>query len=167
LAGTERARPGGVPDTVPSNAVSETNGTLNSRIYAHRVHGSGTISKIQIRVNASSGNICVGVYSCQTANGIANAIPGSRKATSGSVACPTGVAEVSLGGNVDVVEGDWFAIMADNGTASFFYVGAGGASDIFKGKGGFTATAGTTLPLPSSLTIANWESKVYLMNGVA
>lgn len=97
--------------------------TANDAMY-YRVRGSGTISKIALIVNVSSGNVSVAVL--RGTPGLTG--PGARVATSGAVACPAaGSQEISLGGSVTVNEGDWFAISADNTTATFGRVGAAGA----------------------------------------
>jgi hypothetical protein len=96
-----------------STAVSGSNHTIYQRVM-----GSGSISKIGVWVKASSGNISVSVYSN---SGVGSAaVPSSRTATSGAVACPAiGYSEISLGGTVTVKDGDWMAISADNVTATF------------------------------------------------
>ena len=157
----------GFPSSLMHGGVVSTASVLNSRIYVARIYGGGTISKIRVRVGTQNGNICVGVYAGPATDGIANAIPGTRKQTSGSVACPAaGIADVALGGSVVVVPGDFFAIMADNNTATFYNCGNGDGSTLYSGLSGYRATAGTTLPLPASLVIESWESKTYIMSGV-
>jgi hypothetical protein len=101
---------------VATNRAATVSGS-NHTIY-QRVMGAGSISAIGLWVKVSSGNISVSVYSNSGVG--AAAVPASRQATSGSVACPAaGYAEISLGSTVDVKDGDWMAISADNVTASF------------------------------------------------
>lgn len=88
----------------------------NNRCAFLRVFSGGSISKIGMHVTTSTGNISVAVYS-NTGTG-ASAVPGTRLATSGAVACPAvGYAEVSLGATITVAIGDWIAISADAASA--------------------------------------------------
>lgn len=151
------------PRTFPFGGVQETKSSMNSRTYAARVFGSGTITKIRIIVGVQSGNICINVFG-NTGSG-ASAQPGTLKGTTGSIACPaSGAADVSLTGSVTVADGDWFAITADNNTATFSVAGSGGVLTIFAGESGFAAV--NTVPIGSSLTLSSYESKVYLMKGL-
>jgi hypothetical protein len=103
------------PFVVTSSNV--TVGVANVTRYFRAVEG-GTISKLRLTVGTASGNIAVAVYR-NSGSGLTS-VPGTRAATSGSVACPSaGVQDVSLGGSVTVNAGDWLAIGADNTTATF------------------------------------------------
>lgn len=82
-----------------------------------RCTGSGTITKLGLHISVSSGNICAAVYA-NTGTG-RSAKPGTRKSTSGSVACPgTGYQEITIS-SVAVVPGDWFYIGADNAVVQY------------------------------------------------
>lgn len=83
-----------------------------------RVSDGGVISKIGLEIVTSSGNISVAAYR-NGGTGLA-AVPATRLATSGAVACPTaGYAEISLGATITVNPGDWLSLSSDNGTAAF------------------------------------------------
>lgn len=98
-----------------------------NRAWFMRCSGAATISKIGLQVATASGNINVGIF--RNSGSGRNAVPGTMLTSSGSVACPaTGYAEVTLGATVSVTDGDWFALVADNGTATFA-VAANGAVD--------------------------------------
>ena len=136
---------------VATNRASTVSGS-NHTVY-QRVMGAGSISKIGVWVKVSSGNISVSVYSN---SGVGSAaVPASRQATSGSVACPAaGYAEISLGSTVDVKDGDWMAISADNVTASFAcpLADSGTFNDWGKGIQCAQASAHPSPSTPSSLS---------------
>ena len=131
------ANPFGFPYTVDpgqirhgaTDAVNIASGAAYGRVL-----GAGTISKIGLGIGTQSGNISLAVYA-NSGTGRA-AVPGTRLATSGAVACPaTGYQEVALGASVTVTPGDWFCITADNATATFWSNLAQQAdSDIGKGR---------------------------------
>lgn len=152
------------PKTADPRALSATQ-TLNAdqAVYM-RARGRGLISKIGIHVGTASGNIAVAVYRNNGSNGTA-ARPDVRTATSGSVACPAaGYAEVSLGGSVYVEDGDWFAIVADNTTASFYRFGAGGFSSTI--GNGVAHHQNTAMPPPATATPGTGALYSILMIGV-
>jgi hypothetical protein len=137
-------------------------GTVANTALYYRVRDGGTISKIAVEVTASSGNISVAVYSNSGAGSAA--VPASRKATSGSVACPAiGQAEISLGGSVTVVPGDWLAISSDNVNAAFRALltsettNALGAGRIYK-----QASAHPLPATPASLTAITGRALVLV-----
>ena len=102
--------------TVDPRIYSSTT-VLGSGVSAFsRITGSGAITKVGIIVGVQSGNIDIGVYSN---SGVGrNANPNIKRASTGSIACPAaGYQVVAL--SVVVQPGDWFAIVADNGTAAF------------------------------------------------
>lgn len=154
--------------------LTQSNGTQDvvaaDRALFYRVLEPGTISKIAIQVHTSSGNICVGVYA-NSGSGRSSQ-PGTRKATSGAVACPSaGHAEVSLGGSVGVEAGDWFAISADNTTAKFRGPdndagGAGSSYDIARGSAMYQVSA-HPLPATASPSAAGMVGRTVTMVGVA
>lgn len=122
----------------------ETWSAANDARYT-RVLVGGPISNIGFHVSVSSGNICVAVY---RNNGSGrSAVPGTRLATSGAVACPgAGFQTISLGGTVTVQRGDWIALSCDNTTAAFTMV-SGIDSDLYLG---FSCRQSSSHPLPSS-----------------
>ena len=143
------------PDIVrTSNVVGNPAGAAMSNANQAsfvRLYGTGAISKIGIEVIVSSGNIQAAVYSSASGTGFnsqlgRDAVPGARKATTGSLACPAaGYAELSLGGSITIEPGDWLGFSADNTTAAFIMIDDGGSglvSNMFKGlryyKGVFT-----------------------------
>lgn len=124
-----------------------TIGTANSSWY-YRVFDGAPISKIRVQIGTSSGNISVATYSNSGAG--LSAIPGTRLATSGSVASPgTGIQDVSLGATVTVNPGDWLAIAADNTTATFSGITGVGGSTLLSGM---TYNQLTAFPCPSTPT---------------
>jgi hypothetical protein len=154
----------GIPcSTDPRTATQDmTIGSAN-RGFFYRVQGGGTISKIALQVQASSGNICVGVYA-NTGAGRA-AAPGARLASSGIVACPaTGYAEVALGASVDVKHGEhWLYFWLDNLTATVKAVQTLG-TDITKGLSGYHDNA---TPAPVSAPGLLNGNRHYVLVGVA
>lgn len=104
---------GQVPATVPVRRFRSSTQTLTAtRTYYGRVHGGGSVSvsSIHFEVSTSTGNVSVATY--DTSSTARSAVPNSRQATSGAVACPaTGGGSVSLGSTVTVVTGQsWFAL---------------------------------------------------------
>lgn len=139
-------------------------GTAND-CYFIRAHGAGTISKIGLCVGTSSGNISVAAYS-NSGTGRA-AVPGTRLATSGAVACPaSGYAEVSLGASIAVVEGDWLALSVDNTTATFIGISTSYETNALlagREKIGFTSHPAPT----SNPSTSSGLAKGYVLVGVA
>jgi hypothetical protein len=132
-----------------------------------RVIGGGTITKIGLHVAIQSGNICVGVFSPSGSG--RSAVPGARKGTSGSVACPAvGYQEVSLGGSVVVAPGDFFYLGADNTSCSFRQArtSAGTASSLYTGINYNTSPG----EFPAALTagpVAAAADRLFCLIGVA
>lgn len=113
-----------------------------------RARGAGLISKIAIHVGVQSGNVSVGIYS-KTGSG-RSTLPLTRRATSGTVACPApGYAEIALDVPVYVTSDDYFAISCDNTTATFFRATAIGFSNLVAGVG---VQYATHHPLPATAT---------------
>ncbi len=95
----------------------------NLAVYNRLVAG-GECSNIRIKVGNAAGNISVAAYNNGGA-GRSNA-PGTRLATSGSIACPAaGDATISLGATVYPNIGDWFGLSASDITATFAVGGSG------------------------------------------
>lgn len=123
---------------------AQTIGSANSTRF-YRVVEGGTISKIRLSIGVSSGNICVAAYS-NTLTGLA-AKPGTRLATSGSVASPgTGIQDIALGASVVLAVGDWLAVGADNTTVTFN--GFSGLADSTLSEG----VSGVEVVFPASAT---------------
>lgn len=125
---------------------------------------SAAVTKIGFHVVTSLGNIDVGVISCTGAP--AEGIPVTRKASTGSIACPAaGYAEVSLA--VTINRGDHFALANDTGTANFLSCNSGNyGSNFFKGMSGF-ADGGAAFPIAS--TLSAWSptpQRVPIMKGI-
>jgi len=141
----------GFPATMDLRQISSaaTVGTAN-RTHYHRVTGGGTITKIGIYIGAWSGNICVSVYA-STGTGRAS-MPGARVATTGSIPCPaSNYAEVPLGTSLNIASGDfWFAISADNTTATFGSAGSG-----TQNIQGVAAWQDSAFPSPATATPVN------------
>ena len=135
------------PRSVDPRFYSGTAAPGASRCVYLRAEGSGVISKIAVDIGVSAGNICVGVYANSGAGTAAR--PAAQKATSGSVASPgTGYREIALTSSVYVEEGDWLAVAADDGTATFTVVGPNGASGSM--AAGLSHFQTTTFPLPGT-----------------
>lgn len=96
-----------------------------------RVDRGGYITHLNLYVGTSNGNISMAVYN-STGTGL-NVTPGARKATTGSIACPSvGMQAVVLTTPVQVDPGDWLCLTSDSITAAFFGIdatngGAGGS----------------------------------------
>lgn len=131
-----------------------------------RVKGPATtITKLGMDIVNSSGNICVAVYANNGSVGRA-ARPGVRKGTSGSVASPgTGYQEISLGGSIAVVPGDWFFFVADNAVITLACVAFQRASAIGDGLVCYAAAA---FPAPDPApALTSGYSRPAIMFGVA
>lgn len=136
---------GFLPYTFDPNGAS-TNAGFGAANRAHytRVSFGGTITKIGLEVTTQSGNLSVAV--CRGTAGKNSTM--TRIATSGAVACPAvGYAEISLGGSVEVLPGDWFAISADNTVSRFKAVPS--ASGLTSLSLGFTTFGDTHHPIPT------------------
>jgi hypothetical protein len=111
----------GFPFTVDPGAIRGTDSlplpAANNSVY-QRVREGGTITKVGMQVAVSSGNISVAVY--RNSGTARSAVPGTRLATTGAIACPSaGYAEVTLDASATLYAGDWISLSADNGTATF------------------------------------------------
>jgi hypothetical protein len=137
-----------------------TIGTANSTRF-YRVLEGGTISKVRVSIGTSSGNIAAAAYS-NSGSGLSSA-PGTRLATSGSIASPgTGVQDISLGSSVTLRRGDWIAIGADNTSVTF-----GGTT----GVGGSTLDAGlcgseAVFPPAATVTFVPGNNRAITLIGV-
>lgn len=137
-----------------------TIGSANTSRFFRVIEG-GSVSSVRINVGVQSGNIAVAAYS-NTGSGL-TAAPGTRLATSGSVACPAvGIADVSLGATITLAVGDWLAIGADNATATFTGVNGGGDSTLSGGQAGVHAT----FPPATSPTLTYQNNRLISLIGV-
>lgn len=122
----------GIVDTVdPMGGVgSGAPAGVNRAHYLRIIRGGGiTISKIRYNVTNQSGNIAVAVYD-SSGHGVA-AVPKTRLATSGIVACPAnGKRDTALDVSVKVYIGYWLCYWVDNTTATVSrYAGLGALND--------------------------------------
>lgn len=147
-------------DPIHVTSTTATAGTAN-RTHYYRVRDGGSISKVSLHVGTASGNLAVAVYR-NTGTG-QNAKPGTRFASSGSVACPAaGFRDIALGQTVRVRAGDWLAFAADNTTATFAAFASTqvlATSGLFNGRAGFEdvypppATATPTMGLGRGISL--------------
>jgi hypothetical protein len=159
------------PPCTVSSGLQNSAAPLAGVSYNHvfRSMGVGTIGRIVLQIGASSGNVAFGIY--QSTGGVT--LPTTRLTTSGLIPCPAaGVATVPLGSSVTVDLNCYFAIYADNTTATFFSFGNvwGGGYDPNHHPG-----AGLCLYDSASLTpnpaTPNWNgasrSIIIVMEGFA
>lgn len=125
-----------------SQRVGDTSvGSVNRGRFLRRITPLTPISKVEIGVAVSSGNICIAAYAHDPATGK----PGARLASSGSVACPaSGDREVALGATVLA---EWLYLAADNTTATFH--NAAGSVAAFVGATGRAAHQDSAFPAPT------------------
>lgn len=127
------------------STVGTNNNCHYQRLYGGAVNTS--IRKVRMHINASSGTVSVAIYS-STGSGI-TCLPGSRVATTGSVAAPAGgQATIDLGSTVtDVGQGThWLALSAS--TTAFTFVSAAQQTTVY--QGGLAAAQTAAHPAPSS-----------------
>lgn len=120
------------------------------------------ISTVHIGVGTSSGNISAAI--CTSADGRAN--PTNRVSTSGAIPCPgAGTAAIALGTAVTMTVNHWFALSADNSTATFTAMAAntnyGGNPGL-----GLSAFQDTAHPIPATPAPSALLTPGYLMVGV-
>jgi nitrous oxidase accessory protein NosD len=137
-----------------------TIGTANSTRF-YRVIEGGTVSALRVNVGVQSGNIAVAVYA-NSGSGLSST-PGTRLATSGSVACPAvGVQDVALGSTVVLAVGDWVAFGCDNATATFSGMSGGGDGNVSAGQAGTQST----FPPAATPTLAYQNNRLLDIIGV-
>jgi hypothetical protein len=150
---------GNVLSLEPASLNAATWAGANEARYS-RVVGRGTISKLRVHVATQSGSICLGVYRGSGPGDGLSARPTTRKATTGSIACPaTGVQDVALPTAVLLDPGDFLAMSCDNTTAAFLCAGAFGASAVFSGLL-FVEASAHPLPATASPTAHNYRQPV-------
>ena len=118
--------PYGFPQTLvdPRRYALDRGVSVANRCRYFRTIGTGQIGSVGVHVAVSSGVIGVAVYD-NSGEG-QNAVPITRLATSGTVACPAGgFAAVSIAGTVTMgtTGQHWFALSANN-TSATFHTGA-------------------------------------------
>lgn len=126
-----------------------------------RVLGSGVITKIAVRIVASSGNIDVGVYANSGSGG--TQLPGAKKTVASMASPGTGYRELALGASVTVVPGDWFYLNVSNVACTFWGAGvaASGSSTTNVGQFGRVKISQTngTVPDPAvvdTIVVQGW-----------
>ena len=147
-----------------SNPVAHGSATgmnaANDTIYCRVLAGyTRAATGIRLHLTASSGNIAVAVYAD---NG--SGLPGTRLATSGSVASPgTGPQTVTFSPSVDVMPGMWIAISADNTTVTFSRAGfPNGATSVMGTR--FQAIQTSAFPPPATASAAAaWRAEYLLV----
>lgn len=163
--------PGPLQTAMPWNAngITVSMGTAN-RCYFERVtQGEAAIcTKIALQVGISSGNIAVAVYANRGSG--RSAVPTTRIASSGSVACPaSGYAEVPLGSSVPCAIGSWFAFSCDNATATFgiVHTGADISAPLRQAFAGLHLLSTSTFPCPPTFgTFLTEAERRYWLMGV-
>lgn len=136
-------------------------GTINNAIYLRCLEG-GVVSHIALQIAVQSGNICIGVY--RNSGQGRSAVPGTRIASSGAIACPAvGYQDIALGSTVLMQPGDWLAISADNTTATFrCAISSAGASNLGLGRQYIQTTAHPLPTTPASLSATVGNNIVLL-----
>jgi hypothetical protein len=138
-------------------------GGANQCRYQRAIDGSASVGHIVITVSTSSGNISAAV--CTGPLGRAN--PTSRAATSGAIPCPAaGAASIALGAAVPMDGTSWFALSADNNTATFG-VNAAAGSNIDAVTLGLMGLEASAHPVPATPGATNCTYYNFLMVGAA
>lgn len=152
-------------DTLAATAATAGPASANDCIYSRVFGKTVTTNKVTIYVGTSSGNISVGVYS-STGTGRSR-IPATRKATTGTIACPgTGEQEVTLTTTTDISPGDYIGISADNTTAKFGRIPAPTYAEQGKGRVYKQSTAHPAPATAASLT-ATSQALLAIADNVA
>jgi hypothetical protein len=139
----------------------------NKAYYQVNIGPSVVVTRIGIWILTSSGNIDVGIYTRSGYHG--GSVPGVRKVSSGTTACPSaGYAEITIPATL-FETGDYFAMSGDNGTYKPATGNPGSnTNDIYRGVAYSQTTA---FPLPSvagtGLTAAVNLDLLPLMKGLA
>lgn len=137
------------------------------RVNYWRVYNGGSISKMRFRDGVASGNMNIGVYR-SSGTGSA-AVPGTLLTSTGSIAVPTaGTNEVALGATVTVNPGDWFAIVADNTTATFRATASlSNGATLTNGFSAFEDIGSMVLPATATPNAAGGAVGIVCLIGVA
>lgn len=118
---------------------------------------------------ASSGNINVGVYAPDV-NGLPGKLAAFAGATNVGVACPSGAAMATEALNTTIIPGRgyWFALLADNTTASFRGFGGAVTPGATKALRIYSTTNSLVLPSDlTGLTASGAGTRYPLMSSVA
>lgn len=163
--GGTNATPGMLLTGIHDTGGGATIGAVNRAFYARFLEGqSQLVSKIGLLVVTAAGNIDVGVYA-NTGTG-RNARPGSRLASSGSVACPVaGYAEVPLSASVLVAPGDWIGLAGDTATTSIRRL-AGDDTASASHLNGIRGYADNGFPLPATAPTISSHTRGYFLIGL-
>lgn len=142
--------PGPIANRLYVTSPGEYNGAIamavNRTVYQRRRTPAVPISQVDFLVVVQSGNICIAAH----AHNSATDGPGTRLATTGSVACPApGAQTLSLGATVTP---EWLSISADNATVSFRAANALGIIITEAGRG--LVAYENVFPAPSAPSIA-------------
>lgn len=157
----------GYPVSIHPALVAVQANTGAGRTHFYRVIGSGPVSKIGLNILTTGSNMCVAIHA-NTGAGL-NARPGTRLATSGSIATPAiGYTEIALDATINVVHGQhWFSIGSDTITPQFavctttghLIAGARAYQDVFP-------VPATPTPIGSQGALAGGASRLVGLIGV-
>lgn len=154
----------GIPRTIdPALRQTSVNVNTANRAWWMRVKDSGAITKLRVNIGAQSGNVSVAVAP-NVGSGV-NARPGNPTATA-SQACPAvGDTDIALGATINVNDGDWFGIAADN-TVATFGSAAPGVLDSALGSGSLYYQA-AAYPIPGTTgTLIASTGRPFVILGV-
>jgi len=150
----------------PMLSIGSTAIAVNNRAAFFRLTNGGIVSKVRLHIIVSAGTISVAAY--RNSGSGTSAVPGTRLATSGSVACPAASstpAEIALDSTVTLYPGDWLAISASDATFA-----AASTGTNTQGAGGRCAGSSyinnLAHPLPDNPTVAAGFCGPYLLIGV-
>lgn len=124
--------------------------SANRCYYVRRTSPIVPVRLIELYIGIAAGNICVAAYGHNATTGG----PGTRLATTGSIACPAaGAQEVNLG---TTVLPEWLAIAFDNAVAT--YHATGGSAINLPGTWGRFAIEVSGFPAPASAGSITFQS---------
>lgn len=142
----------GYPATYDPATVASAGIAANQIFYVGRVLGSGRISKLRVFNTVSSGNLRVACWA-GTGAGLART-PGPLKGSSAITAvAAAGSQDVALTATIDALEGDYFGLAYDNGTARFMGLNNATFHTTWASRSGFMATAALAVPDPFVLSL--------------
>lgn len=164
--GTSGTASYGIPRTFaqPGQGLGINIGDVGRAAYMRCIDYGADVTGIRLRIDTSSGNISVAVLTSPA--GRSN--PNTRVATTDAIACPAiGDTTVSLGATVTTTRDHWFAISADNTTATFHTVGAPNAAySITDTAKGIAAYNDGHHPIPASPSTIACFVPPYALVGV-
>lgn len=149
---------GGARTCDPRLVETTLTAVANRAYYGRNLTGQSlSVSSLMTFQGASSGNVCVAVYS-NTGTGRA-AQPLNRLATSGSVASAgTGQVTYNLGSTITINPGDWLYVCADNTTVTFGRLNIGALTNF----DGWAWQQASAFPAPLTATPASTASAVWV-----